>query len=332
MGDSSKIEWTNATWNWIIGCSVVSPGCTNCYAMREAYRFSFNPAVPRYAGLTEMVNGKAVWTGDVATAGRHILLAPVRWRRPRMIFVNSMGDLFHENVPDEWIDETFAVMAIANWHRFQVLTKRSARMRRYLNDPETAGRVAHRAWAIIAEAKARPDGWTWPLPNVWVGVSAEDQRRADERIPDLLETPAAVRWVSAEPLVGRIILPGAWLGQGDNGSFGSGRLDWFVVGGESGPSARPAHPDWVRLLRDQCVLSETAFFFKQWGAWVPGTVYSEGNSMGHATHQDGQEHRGRRTHWWSGDAAGGVISSFVGGKGGRLLDGEQWSQYPKQAA
>lgn len=335
MGDGSSIEWTNATWNWIVGCSVVSPGCTNCYAMKEAYRFGFNPAVPHYAGLTKWVNGKPVWTGDVATASRRMLLAPIRWQRPRRIFVNSMGDLFHDDVPVEWIDDTFAVMAIAKQHIFQVLTKRSKRARLYMNDPDTPGRIAQRAYEmLVTEVKARAEGWSWPLPNVWMGVSAEDQKRADERIPDLLETLAAVRWVSEEPLLGPIVHPGSWFGLGSNGSYGSGSgIDWIVVGGESGNDARPMHPDWVRSIRDQCAAAEVPFFFKQWGAWVPGTVSAIGDSLGHAIHQDGQEHRGRISHWWSGDAAGGVISTMVGkARSGRLLDGREWSQYPPARA
>ncbi len=269
MGDHSGIEWTDETWNPIVGCDIVSPGCTNCYAMKWAGRALDYPTSKHthYHGTTKKVNGNIVWSGKVALAPDHILLAPLKWKAPRKIFVNSMGDLFHESVPYGWIDQVFEMMALCPQHTFQVLTKRSNRMREYFQ--------AIRGVATMAN---RP----WPLSNVWLGVSAEDQTRADERIPDLLATPAAVRFVSAEPLLGPIdftFLKYEGVTHinaltGDNGftlpMAGRGpKLDWIIAGGESGHGARPMHPDWARQIRDQCQAAGTAFFFKQWGEWAP---------------------------------------------------------------
>lgn len=307
MADKSSIEWTDATWNPIVGCSIVSPGCTNCYAMKMAGRIEAMGGAKHYAGTTKKVNGNTIWTGKVAMAPEKTLLQPLAWRAPRRIFVNSMGDLFHENGPDEWIDKVFAVMALAPQHTFQVLTKRANRMREYMSRPHKPGRSitvldsgavidtpaarirSHSAMCDLlptVSARAlndaaawyderRPsesDGFmpVWPLPNVWLGVSAERQQEADERIPELLATPAAVRFVSAEPLRGPInIVDAMWAGQDPASSHLDAALDWIIVGGESGPGARPMHPDWARSLRDQCHASGTAFFFKQWGEFAP---------------------------------------------------------------
>lgn len=209
MADRTPIEWTDATWNPITGCSVTSPGCTNCYAMRLAgTRMKDHPS---RAGLTTMSKKGPVWTGEVRF-NEQWLDQPLRWRKPRMIFVCAHGDLFHENVPDDWIDRVFAVMALCPQHVFQVLTKRPERMRDYLAERQSdwVTRWAAAAWRLRPR-ELRPDGngqllmrnhAKFPLPNVWLGTSVEDQIRADERIPILLDTPAAVRWVSAEPLLG----------------------------------------------------------------------------------------------------------------------------------
>ena len=295
MADKSKIEWTDATWNPITGCSVVSPGCTNCYAMRLAgTRLRDHPS--RH-GLTNPSKAGPVWNGQVRF-NEQWLDQPLKWRKPRRIFVCAHGDLFHENVPDSWIDRVFAVMALAERHTFQVLTKRSARMRAYVN---TLGRQSHEGRSVLLQ---RRRGWVVRerhpvdavvyLPNVWLGVSAEDQTRADARIPDLLGTPAAKRFVSAEPLLGEVDV-GPWLAEeagaaykflsrwyGPDGFDPDGSqteakyqlvkpcpLDWVIAGGESGPGARPMHPDWIRSLRDQCAAAGVPFFFKQWGAWAP---------------------------------------------------------------
>jgi protein gp37 len=292
MADGSRISWTDATWNPITGCSVISPGCTNCYAMKAAG--TRLRAHPSRAGLTIPTKAGPVWNGQVRL-NEDWLTQPLRWRRPRKIFVCAHGDLFHESVPDEWIDRVFAVMSLSPQHTYQVLTKRSARMRQYM-DRLSKGWVLRLSRAIneiggaairAANAPGRPAP-KWPLPNVWLGVSAEDQARADERVGELLATPAAVRFLSAEPLLGAMDL--TRLGRGlDHGKEVAGcgltgrrlvgmpalepvahdlpwhdrGLDWVIVGEESGPGRRELDWDHVRRLRDDCALAGTAFFFKQ---------------------------------------------------------------------
>lgn len=310
MAAKTGIEWTDATWNPIVGCSVVSPGCTNCYAMRMARRIEAMHPASHYAGTAIKRKGGPVWTGEVKLAPDRIAFWPLRSKKPRRIFVNSMGDLFHEAIPDEWIDRVFAIMALSPQHTFQVLTKRSARMRAYcsnLGGHHERDRVSLAAKAIFAETGLGGEGFWYTLadggahiPNVWLGVSTEDQRRADERVPDLLHTPAARRFISAEPLLGpldlseirvqqrpgivRVYRPllGYWgdakdLGDGMLRSLPSGHrasgicgaIDQVIVGGEGGPDARPMNPNWARALRDQLQDLNASFFFKQWGEWAP---------------------------------------------------------------
>lgn len=193
---NTKIEWTEATWNPIVGCSIVSPGCTNCYAMKMAARIEAMGNQPRYAGTTRKVNGNVVWTGKLALAPEATLSEPLRRRKPTTYFVNSMGDLFHEDCPDEWIDRVFAVMALSSGHTFQVLTKRADRMRAYVSTwferlatkevivDHPTGRANFASlvdWSVLPSV----------LPNVWLGVSAERQQEANERVPLLLDTPAS---------------------------------------------------------------------------------------------------------------------------------------------
>ncbi len=285
MAETTTIEWTEATWQIVTGCSIATPGCTNCYAMRLAgSRLQHHPS---RVGLTRDTKAGPVWTGEVRF-NEQWLTQPLLWKRPRKIFVAAHGDLFHEAVPDEWIDRVFAVMALCPQHMFQVLTKRADRMRRYLDGclppphdlPLGQAWVTqwHRAPGVRRAIRELGDAGyderlgkvtKLPLPNVWLGVSVEDQRRADERIPDLLATPAAVRWISAEPLLGPVDLeriarepdakdramPGFdsctsfWtdaLDGSDGVSVGDmhyqssrasqNRLNWVVVGGESGPA------------------------------------------------------------------------------------------------
>lgn len=289
MSDGSKISWTDATWNVITGCSVLSPGCTNCYAMRLAGTRLRNH--PSREGLTRQTAAGPVWTGKTRL-NEQWLDQPLRWERPRMVFVCAHGDLFHESVPDEWIDRMFAVMALAPRHTFQVLTKRAGRMREYVSADrreaieiaaEQIGRQLRWDHDVMRTAayEALFDG---PLPNVWFGVSVEDQRRADERIPDLIETPAAVRFVSVEPQLERIDisrfistfsrtemgldsdpLAAVLLQEGIESGHAYARqaLDWIICGAESGPNRRLFDEDWARSLRDQCAQAGTAFFFKQ---------------------------------------------------------------------
>ncbi|MBS7669353.1 phage Gp37/Gp68 family protein [Croceicoccus gelatinilyticus] len=311
MADGTKIEWADATVNYVNGCSRVSPGCGGpgpfggCYAERLAGTRLRNH--PSREGLAKQTSAGPRWTGEVRE-NPAALEQVLRWKKPRAIFWNAHGDLFHENVPDEWIDKQFAVMALTPQHRHMVLTKRSARMREYMTDAEMPCRVAtvllHHAgdWGVRGEAVLEPLGerieeheaeFVWmPLPNVWLGVSVEDQRRADERIPDLLETPAAIRFISAEPLLGPVDLehieyyPGflknALTGKEQGGHCPDGPgLDWVIVGGESGPNARPMRPDWARSLRDQCAAAGVPFHFKQWGDCLPpGQMTGDGRIWG----------------------------------------------------
>ena len=366
MADHTGIEWTDATWNPIVGCSVVSPGCTNCYAMKQAARIERMQPGSHYAGTTQPSKAGAVWTGEMRLAPDHILTQPLRWRRPRRIFVNSMGDLFHESVPDEWIDRVFAVMALCPQHTFQVLTKRSARMRAYSSDPKTPRRIyelacdmviLHRIQVVLilpgmdewlAPAGPRVYLDKWPLPNVWLGVSAEDQRRADERVPDLLATPAAIRFISAEPLLGLINLRRIRIAPDHHTILdaldgyaiadsiaGSGQeramLDLVIVGGESGPDARPMHPDWARSLRDQCAAAGTAFFFKQWGEWKDGSDFAP-DAM--AVTADGRTIAADQATLESADRVAHLINPTmmrrVGkARAGRLLDGIEHNAMPE---
>jgi protein gp37 len=282
MADKSSIEWTDATWNPIVGCSIVSPGCTNCYAMKMAARIEAMGNAHHYDGTTKSSKAGAVWTGKLALAPEKTLLAPLRWKEPRRIFVNSMGDLFHEDAPDEWIDRVFAVMALAPQHTFQVLTKRAHRMRDYLIARNGMGNSAlcDAINEIPARMGNRRGALEMPLPNVWLGVSTERQQEAEERIPLLLETPAAVRFISAEPLLGAINLRRFLTGHEENGidlSREAGSmiggcigwtppLDWIIVGGESGPGARSMQIEWAADILDQCRKADIACFMKQLGA------------------------------------------------------------------
>lgn len=355
----TSIEWTatvqpdgsvtpGSTWNPVRGCSRVSEGCRNCYAERIAGRFEDGAfkgfAEMRFSDATKGGDGRfhGHWTGKVALVSEK-LDEPLRWRKPRRVFVNSMSDLFHEALPDEAIDEVFAVMALSPWNTYQVLTKRPARMLAWFRErwqpaAATTIRVPGRVIEVPAETHgedrhdqilraaefilAGPLGeqdrfWTaneghlshaqpWPLPNVWLGVSVEDQATADERIPLLLQTPAAKRFVSYEPALGPVAFEkylGGRTGAGseplsadgkqrsgnrrvggeparspepnagpnstiDAASAAQGRLDWIICGGESGPGARPFDVAWARSARDQCRRASCAFFMKQLGANV----------------------------------------------------------------
>ncbi|RWD00137.1 MAG: phage Gp37/Gp68 family protein [Mesorhizobium sp.] len=376
MADKSNIEWTDATWNPIVGCSILSPGCISCYAMKMASRIeamtkalkaSGAGGAPHYDGTTRKVNGNAVWTGKLALAPDRILTEPLRWKRPRRIFVNSMGDLFHEDVPDEWIDRVFAVMAMCPQHTFQVLTKRAKRMQAYAAGFECDG--ARRMNVASAAGRMMEDGddahdyvvnLGWPLPNVWLGVSTERQQEADERIPELLATPAAIRFISAEPLLGRIDLA-PWLPFVDNDPRDSRMvlsetkvdggidieqqvLDWIIVGGESGPDARPMHPAWARSIRDQALAAGVPFFFKQWGEWAPNIGAIDGwtlddnpeiSRFDHLEWEDGRWSEVFRPMWCDfqdGNYDEEQCVSRLGKKrAGRTLDGVEHNAFPTVA-
>jgi len=298
MAETSHIEWTDATWNPITGCTMVSAGCTNCYAMGLAGSRLRNH--PSRAGLTRESGGRQVWTGEVRL-NEGWLDQPMRWNRPRKIFVCAHGDLFHEAVPDDWIDQVWAVMAHAKRHTFQVLTKRPRRAKAYLTQ--------------LTRRKERL--MSLPLPNVWLGTSIEDQFTADSRIPHLLATPAAVRFVSAEPLLGPVDLAEATRRCLRHPSYMNALLHWVIVGGESGRDARPMHPDWARSLRDQCQAAGVAFFFKQWGEWGPVEL----------RRTDGQP---VCPETYDGPIYGhSEVGARLGKKlAGRLLDGRTWDEMP----
>lgn len=332
MANKTKIEWTEATWNPITGCAKVSQGCKHCYAERDWARLSANPATSYYG---------RDFTDVQCHADR--LDQPIRWKKPRQIFVNSMSDLFHEDVPDKFIDRVFAVMALCQRHTFQILTKRPERMAAYMKGlAKSYDRF---------ESAARSMGYTlkfqdiplvaWPIGNVWLGVSVEDQATADERIPLLLQAPATVRWISAEPLLGPVSF--RWAAWNDYKSTKPGivhghldgvrGIDWIVCGGESGPKARPMHPEWARSLRDQCATAGVPFFFKQWGEHLPGLDATNDQidkaRSGGWVHLEGGFHDGNdRAAFLKDDAH--VLR--VGKKAaGSLLDGQIFKEWPAAA-
>lgn len=336
---TTTIGWTDETWNPLLGCSKVSPGCDNCYAIRTA-EWLHNMGSKDYVDpLTVRTDAGPEWTGEVRFV-RDRLERPLRWRKPRRIFVNSLSDMFHPRVDYGTVVDIFAVMAVAQHHSFQVLTKRPKRMASIVGDtdgaplrlPSRPGARADFQHAVTVAAEALLTGrypdWEWPgwpLPNVWLGTSIESDRytfRADH----LRATPAAVRFVSAEPLLGP--LP----------SLDLTDLDWLIVGGESGPGARPMHPDWARDLRHRCVEGyecpeceagylaglnpcsrcdgndtvPVAFYFKQWGAWRPRWDHERDDMPGMTT-VDGERmfRESRKTY-----------------AGFDVLDGRRWHQYP----
>ncbi len=264
----TKIEWCEETWNPITGCTQISEGCQNCYAKRMANR----------------LKGRYGYDADNpfnVTLHPERLDEPLRWKKPRRVFACSMSDIFHEDVPDEAIEKIFSIMEEADWHIFMLLTKRPERMLRFID------------W-YLRRCSDDSVGLQHKLPHhIWLGVTAENQARADERIPVLLQIPAAKRFVSIEPMLGPVDLTKLSLGPNGHGltfyhnslngwstgyneethkqkvSRNDSRLDWIIAGGETGPGARPMHPAWVRSLRDQCQAEGVPFFFKSWGDWEP---------------------------------------------------------------
>lgn len=325
---STKIEWTDETWNPVRGCTIVSEGCKNCYAMKFAHRFS-GEGKP-YEGLTRQTSTGPKWTGRVNLIW-HELDKPRGWKKPRRVFVCSMSDLFHFEVPDEYIRDVLYTIAECPQHTFQILTKRPHRAAEFFKE-----------WESLI---------SMPIQNLWIGTSIEDQKTANERIPHLLEIPAAVRFLSCEPLLGPVEINftdrviqcvncekehlisarterknGVWrtnhCPECYHDSYfkpenGFTKINWVIAGGESGPGARPMHPDWVRSLRDQCQEAEVPFFFKQWGEWLP------------------LDHLGEDLYWHSKESREvgyGYTSNTmfrVGKKhSGNFLDGKQHLEFP----
>lgn len=311
MGEHTGIVWTDATWNPTIGCTPISEGCDHCYARRIVNRFQGAGAF------------------DTIERSEDRLHKPLSWRNPRRIFVGSLSDIFHDQVPSPFLDRILSVVARAPRHTFQILTKRHARLRSHLGDPALPGRIE----SIVGQPLS------WPLPNLWVGVTAETQAWANIRVPALLAVPATVRFVSAEPLLGPLDLS-SWLrpapccghvdpdglcGHPDAGTPECHQdsdcpvcptyqgLDWVICGGESGPGARPMFPDWPRDLRDQCERASIPFLFKQHGEWL---------DLGEANR------RGLRPGGQIRSYPGAIVKRVGTRAAGRLLDDQVWNQYP----
>ena len=322
MSGLTSISWTDATWNPTRGCSRVSKGCEHCYAERIAARFS-GPGLPHegfaYVNDSGESSRRHHWTGRVEIV-ESALDWPLRWRgseeareegRPSRIFVNSMSDLFHENLSDADIDRVFAVMALARQHTFQVLTKRAERMRQFVSENYV------------------------PIPNVWLGVSVEDQTTADERIPLLLQTPAAVRFVSYEPALGPVDFTRVDCGTGETkleALMGArpawAPLDWVIIGGESGPGARPMHPTWARSSILQCKAADVPVFLKQQGAWQPKLWRDDPTRDRRWGTLDRDGHWYLETTPWNGrqgddSETDELVMIHVGGHG------EDWNEWPE---
>ena len=289
-------QWWDVTWSPISGCTPISEGCQNCYAKRMAQRLK-----GRYGYPADDPFRPGVMHNDV-------IHKPAHGKKPRKIFVCSMGDIFHKDVDWNHLFAVWQMMGMIKRHTFIVLTKR----------PENA--LSHLTGSLGFHLKrqdwCRPNAW--PLPNVWLGVTAENQQRADERIPILLQIPAAVRFVSVEPMLGPVKLS---LNYHSHGIKGHQKLDWVICGGESGPGARPMNPDWVRSLRDQCQGAGVPFFFKQWGGWAP-TDKNWGNVGAWSNNKFYYE-----CH--PPDYKGIYMEKVVKKKAGCLLDGREWNEYPK---
>ena len=360
---SSAIEWLNVpgykaeTWNPWIGCTPISKGCEHCWAHREENGCLRSDPAPTYPGQHYF------WRGPVFQGGTK-LGRPLHWREPRCIFVCPRSDLFHADIPFEQIDRAFAVMALCPDHVFIVLTKRPERMAEWFAHVRAAKRRWWHAeagylgqrlvggcsagweeakWSDELRRAARrmrnyyyPDHDTipWPLPNCWLGTSVEDQATAEERIPDLLKCPAALRFVSVEPMLGELSIANCQLSI----------LDWVICGGESGPGARPMHPDWPRKLRDDCQAACVPYFFKQHGEWAPSCDYYEDSPRREAclerphqliTRQGQQWHVGTpgtdEQHDGQPPLGTHVIHRVGKRRAGRLLDGVEYSEFPEVA-
>jgi protein gp37 len=314
------IDWADVVWNPITGCSKISPGCDHCYAERMAKRLA-----GRGGYCIDQPFKVTYHNGDK-------LYLPMSWKFPRRVFVNSMGDLFHDDVKDTWIDDVLEIIIGHPQHTFMVLTKRPARMRRFMN------RLYKEGW--ISVTGGFPVSQHEPIPNLQLGVTVEGPDQM-WRVGELLATRSALRFVSAEPLLGLLDLSVAKLPSGatchplkvEEGHYPRsgwvGPLGWVIAGGETGPGARPMHPDWVRSVRDQAVAAGTPFSFKQWGEWLPtGQVNPEGKS------NDPGWYVGKYSHRWE-DGTGKTFPTHsirVGKRpAGHLLDGVEWHQFPEVA-
>lgn len=330
MADTS-IEWAEKVWNPTVGCEKVSQGCKNCYAERMAKRLAAMGNLDYQEVVTPSYHR---WNGHVRCLPER-LDEPLKWKKPKRVFVDSMSDLFHPEVPDEFIMKVWGTMYGADRHTFIILTKRPRRMCEWVSKlTAECDAMNQKAGETIIDS---------PLFNVWLGVSVEDQKTADERIPWLLQTPAAVRLVSVEPMLEAVdlrnikpaeyqhrqidSLHGVTIYENSiNGAAFNDRpkLDWVICGGESGPNARPMHPDWVRSLGDQCVSANTPFFFKQWGEWAA-------TNLDNIIENKPNRHDGKNYAHFSWPGWKEQWMARVGKKrAGNILDGQVWDQYPKE--
>lgn len=307
----SKIEWTDEVWNPTTGCTRVSEGCRNCYAERFANRFRDQPKAHKLSGLTDK---KGRWNGRIKFHEDR-LDQPIRWKRPRMIFVDSMSDLFHPDVPFDFIDRVMATIHTTERHTYQLLTKRPERMAEYFLN-------------------------RWPTSNLWLGTSIEDHNTACERVPHLLNCPAKTRFLSCEPLLSHLSLRTGIYEMLDAIPAGTTLegIHWVIVGGESGPAARPMHPNWARWLRDQCQSAGVAFFFKQWGEWSPDKpeyfCKLTKRKWSHKTitfRPDCTEYDPKKPDELREDD---MVTMYRVGKrkSGALLDGVEWKEFPQIGA
>lgn len=327
---STKIEWADRVWNPVTGCTKCSPACDNCYAERVA---------------TTRLAGRFGYPKDdpfSVTLHKDKLLEPTNWHKPSRVFVCSMADLFHEEVPQEWLLKVFAVMALSEKQTFMLLTKRPERAHAFLSANDLRQQLEQTISMKFgpkagAEFHCRVYSCGWPLPNVWLGTTIWDQASADRAVPILLSTPAAKRFVSVEPMLGPVNLMDhlGWQGSVCPDCCGSGEddlsrcptcngtgrygLDWVICGGETGPGARPMHPDWPRSLRDQCQAAGVPFFFKQWGEFAPWEF--EGTD-------GGINKTGGRYHYKVDSFGKGEPRCFGKAKAGRVLDGRTWEEVP----
>lgn len=325
----SAIEWTDRSdWNPVRGCTRVTEGCRNCYAESIAARFC--GAGQPFEGFATKKGGEARWTGKVELQTNRLTL-PLKWRKSAKIFANSASDIFHESLPDSDIHKIFAVMALCPQHTFQILTKRPERMAQYCNSRRHMGDsgICDAINQIPNHLGNRHGALEMPLRNVWLGVSVHDQSSADECVPLLLATPAAKRFVSYEPALGPVDFAkiqarggdykfNAFEGQGHDGA----RLNQVIFGGESGPNARPAHPDWARNTQRQCAAAGTAFYMKQWGEWAEVSLVDKSQEI--FDQYDALNYE--KMHRFPD----GTAMARVGKKrAGRLLDGTEYSEIPQ---
>lgn len=331
--NKTKIDWCDMVWNPVTGCTKISEGCNNCYAERMAKRL-------------QLMCPKKYSQGFAVKCHPEALIEPLKIKKPQRIFVCSMGDLFHDDVPFEFIAQVYGVMSICKQHTFIVLTKRLGRAIEFYRWCEKRQQELYKCPAdqniyleylpgdIAGPYTANygdefPD--EIPLDNVWLGVSAENQARADERIPILLQIPAAVRFVSVEPMLGSVDLQYACFSGADSLESLAG-IDWVICGGETGPNARPMHPDWARSLRDQCKAASVPFFFKQWGEWL--TTYDrdiddpDWRECPRDKGEDGRYLNLASGHGFHGDRV--VFVKRVGKKkAGHLLGGTEHRAFPE---